>query len=174
MFDPTAFENMKVVIEGALYDRDLDGEMVIINRNDLINLAKLTRTYEVTFSDEHTSPVQCTLCLTAQLENLAAELLPSNLNTKLAGANLSIQFQMKHRNTPLLHNKIEEELLSIWGTGRTFLHQVTLNPFEQSDIISKTITLQFNRLILEDQIDDLTHMIDYILNSIEKIKRILL
>lgn len=38
MFDPTAFDNMKVVIEGAIYDLDLDGEISIIDRNDLLIL----------------------------------------------------------------------------------------------------------------------------------------
>lgn len=174
MFDPTAFENMKVVMEGALYDRDLDGEIMILDRNDVMNLAKLKRSYEVTFSDDNNSPVSCTLRLSAKLENLAAELLTSNLNNQLAGAHLSIQFRMKHEDSQELHKKIESVLRRIWGDERTILHEVTHNPFQKTDIVSKVITLEFNRLILEDQIDDLTHMMDYILTSIEKIKQVLL
>ena len=49
MFDPTAFENIKVVLEGAVYDLDLNGEIIIIDRNDLINTAKLSRKYELSF-----------------------------------------------------------------------------------------------------------------------------
>jgi hypothetical protein len=41
MFDPTAFDNMKVVLEGALYDLDIMGEIIITDRNDLFNTAKM-------------------------------------------------------------------------------------------------------------------------------------
>lgn len=49
MFDPTAFDNMKVVIEGALYDLDICGEIVITDRNDSFNMAKMSRTFDISF-----------------------------------------------------------------------------------------------------------------------------
>lgn len=172
MFDPTAFENMKVVIEGALYDRDLDGEIAIIDRNDLMNLAKLARIYEVTFTESANSSVQCSLILQANLENLAAELLPSNQESQYAGAHLTILFKMSHENRQELHEKIEEELAGIWGRDRLIKQKVSLNPMEKSNEIRKEISLEFNRLIEEDQIDDLFMMVDYILDSLKKLKQI--
>ena len=50
MFDPTAFENMKVVMEGIFYDKDLSGEIIILDRNDIMNIAKLSRTYDLSFN----------------------------------------------------------------------------------------------------------------------------
>ncbi|SID87142.1 Uncharacterised protein [Mycobacteroides abscessus subsp. abscessus] len=47
LFDPTAYENMKIVMEGLLYDKDLAGQISIIDRNELINTAKLSRTFEI-------------------------------------------------------------------------------------------------------------------------------
>ena len=47
MFDPTAFENMKVVLEGAVYDRDFIGDILVINRDDIVNLANMSRTYKI-------------------------------------------------------------------------------------------------------------------------------
>lgn len=52
MFDPTAFENLKIVIEGAVYDRDFSGEILVTDRNDIINLAKLERRFEISFVDK--------------------------------------------------------------------------------------------------------------------------
>ena len=49
LFDPTAFENIKVVIEGEIYDRDLSGEIFVTDRNDWFNSAKLSRKYEISF-----------------------------------------------------------------------------------------------------------------------------
>ena len=43
MFDPTAYENMRVVLEGIFYDKDLSGEILVIDRNDIVNTAKLSR-----------------------------------------------------------------------------------------------------------------------------------
>ncbi|MBR8645431.1 hypothetical protein KEH51_18565 [[Brevibacterium] frigoritolerans] len=47
MFDPTAFENMKVVLEGAVYDRDFIGDILVINRDDIVNLSTMSRSYKI-------------------------------------------------------------------------------------------------------------------------------
>ena len=49
LFDPTAFDNMKVVLEGAVYDRDILGDILVVNRDDLINLASLSRQFTMEF-----------------------------------------------------------------------------------------------------------------------------
>ena len=49
MFDPTIFDNLKVVAEGAVYDLDLQGEILITNRIDQVDLATLSRYYAITF-----------------------------------------------------------------------------------------------------------------------------
>lgn len=173
MFDPTAFENMKVVLEGALYDRDLDGEISILDRNDLMNLAKLSRHYEITFARHDANSIRCTLVLTADLENLASELHPLVRNEHLAGVNLHIVFTMEHENLQSLHEKIHNVLVGIWGSERTFTQTVSYDPLAQSNIINKEISLQFNRLILEEQIDDLVVMIDFMEDSLDKINQLL-
>ena len=77
MFDPTAFENMKVVMEGIFYDKDLSGEIIIVDRNDFINTAKLSRSYDLSFQLPlaKKEKVTCKFTLSAELENLTAELL---------------------------------------------------------------------------------------------------
>ena len=37
-------------MEGIFYDKDLSGEIVIVDRNDLINTAKLSRSYDLPFN----------------------------------------------------------------------------------------------------------------------------
>lgn len=172
MFDPTAFDNMKVVLEGALYDLDLDGEIAIIDRNDIVNMAKLSRSYDITFTKNMNSSIPCTILLEAGLANLAAELHPSALNEKIAGANLSITFTLQHENNKILHNRIAAEMTNIWGSNRSCKQQVCFNPLETINKVKNEVTITFNRLILEDQMDDLTSMIDYILSSIEKLSEL--
>lgn len=169
MFDPTAFDNMKVVLEGALYDRDLDGEISILDRDDIINMAKLTRSYMVTFAESKHSSIRCQLRLEAKLENLASELLPDHRNNQLSGAHLSIIFQMEYEKSEYVHLTLEKTLSTIWGEGRTFLQKVSFDPRGGTNLVMHEITIQFNRLIVEDQIDDLVVMLDYIVQTLEKL-----
>lgn len=172
MFDPTAFDNMKVVLEGALYDLDLSGEICITDRNDLLNMAKLSRSYEITFIQGRDASIHCTLLLEAELKNLAAELLTSTLDNTLAGAQLSVIFIVQHEKQRDLYMKFEEEIRNIWGVGRSIKQEVSYLPLESTDKVTSKITIQFNRLILEDQIDDLTAMLDYCLATLEKLTEI--
>lgn len=173
MFDPTAFENMKVVIEGALYDRDLSGDICILDRNDMINMAKLSRTYEVTFCNANEENVQCKFVLTAYLENLAAELLPSSHSTQLSGTHLFIIFTAEHPFQIEIDELIDRELKNIWGNERSIKQKVHLNPLEENETISKEITIGFNRLVCEEQIDDIVLMLDYMVLSMKKINELL-
>ena len=175
MFDPTAFENMKVVIEGAMYDRDLAGEIRIIDRNDLLNSAKLSRKYEVTFSinREDVQPLSCTLILEAGLENLAAELLPAAHSERLSGCHLFVNFSLVHSNDFAIYQRIEEELKSIWGHDRTIKQSVIYDPFKNDDMIMNQTTISFNRLIYEDQLDDIIIMTDYMIKSLNRLQMII-
>lgn len=173
MFDPTAFENMRVVMEGALYDLDLDGTLKIIDRNDLVNTAKLSRAFDISFSLKHDDAVQCCFKLVAGLENLAAELLPSAQSDILSGAHIAIEFAVEHLNRPELHTKIANELALIWGEQRSIEQIVHINPFKNNELVNKTIHIHFNRLIFEEQIDDLVQMVDYMLLSLKKLLALL-
>lgn len=172
MFDPTAYENMKVVIEGALYDRDLVGEILILDRNDVVNLAKLSRTYEVTIARSDEYSVRSTFRLSAGLDNLAAELLPSSKSASSAGAHVLISFNLEHPNSKATDEWIERELRGIWGHARTYKQVISLDPFSDSDMIRKEIVLEFNRLIYEEQIDDIEAMITYMLLTLDKLEEL--
>lgn len=173
MFDPTAYENIKVVVEGALYDRDLDGDIIIVDRDDIINTAKLSRTYVIIFSESKDAPIRCRFVLEANLENLTAELHPSSLNSRLAGVHASVQFIVKHKEQNHLNHAIQETLLEVWGSDRLIEQKVSYNPLNRTDFTITEITVLFNRLIKEDQIDDLLVMVDYMISSLKKLNNIL-
>ncbi|MBU8878973.1 hypothetical protein BGM26_08235 [Bacillus sp. FJAT-29790] len=172
MFDPTAFENMKVVIEGTLYDLDLSGEIRILDRNDLLNSAKISRKYEISFTDqmEGQADIYCSFLMEASLANLAAELLPAARSSMLAGCHIYVKFYLKHPNELSLFQKIERILIDIWGKDRTIKQVVMRDPFDDGKIISNETTVIFNRLVLEDQIDDLVSMIDYLMVSLKSLR----
>ncbi|WNS73937.1 hypothetical protein RRV45_13520 [Bacillus sp. DTU_2020_1000418_1_SI_GHA_SEK_038] len=165
---------MKVVIEGALYDRDLAGDIIIIDRNDLINTAKLSRRYEVTFSKQHdVEHIHCSIIMEAGLENLAAELLPAVQSDRLSGSHLFVRFLTMHLNELKIFQEIEEGLKDIWGNDRTIRQSIILNPFLNEKFIKNETVISFNRLVSEEQMDDLVTMTDYMIDSLDRLRNII-
>jgi hypothetical protein len=167
MFDPTAYENMKVVINGYFYDMDLEGKISIIDRNDIVNLAKLSREYSVQFQlKDACEEYLATFCLKADLENLTAELLNLKSVPNRIGSLVELEFVVYHPNEPIYFNKIHDQLQQIWGEKRTIQQQVHFNPFANTHVIENRITIDFNRIIIEEQIDDLLVIGNYMIETL--------
>jgi hypothetical protein len=175
MFDPTAFDNIKVVVEGAIYDRDLDGDILIIDREDSIDLAKMSRKFGLSFSMRHQmrNSVLATLTIESNLKNLAAELLEMEDSFQLTGAVITVTFQLRHDNDHTLSLEIQRLLEHIWGSDRTITQAITVNPLNQEMGIENKVTVHFNRLVREDQIEDLTEMIEYMIISIQELEKMI-
>lgn len=174
MFDPTAFENMKVVMDGGFYDRDLSGEIRIIDRNDILNSAKMSRRYEVAFTEnvEGHKDISCAFIMEAGLENLAAELLPEAQSEKLAGCQVFVKFTIKQKNDSKLFQEMREILRDIWGRERIIKQTVKFNPEDINNLIEAESVVHFNRLIYEEQIDDLCDMIAYMIASLQALRNV--
>lgn len=171
MFDPTAFENMKVVLEGALYDLDLSGEIVITDRNDLMDIAKLARRYELSFAlpNKAENPVIAKLLLESPLKNLAAELLGGQLQESLAGSFIHLEFILPHQHKMKDYRAIEEILIGIWGTSRKITITAVMDPIEEK-FIKSIASIDFERLIREEQMDDLVEMIEFMTVTLNRLQ----
>lgn len=170
MFDPTAFENMKVVLEGALYDLDMDGEITITDRNDFINIAKLSRKYEIYFKiAQLASRVTARLVLEAGLENLAAELLSSPLSEVRSGCFIYLVFSFEQKQKIIDYDKIDKLLLDIWGANRKITHSVLFYPLQKEKKMYSEILIEFERLVHEEQLNDLAAMIDVMISTLYRL-----
>jgi hypothetical protein len=165
MFDPTAFDNMKVVIEGALYDLDLAGEIVITDRNDIVNMAKMSRSFDIHFqlASKQQPIVTAKLEIKADLINLAAELLPKTLSKGQAGCTIELQFFHTGITDEKHIKEIRHLLIDIWGETRHISQSVTITP--SKSLIDNSISIEFDRLISEDQMDDLVEMIEFMIKT---------
>lgn len=170
MFDPTAFENMRVVMDGLFYDKDLSGEIVIIDRNDMINTAKLSRSYDLSFQlpSAKKEKVTCKFILSASLENLSAELL--QLTDELAGCSVKIEFTFKKEYSEPLFLQIEDELLRIWGSNRLIKLTVCRDSINSRHMAEYTGSISFARMIHEDQMDDLIEMAEYMIMTLTNLE----
>ncbi|MGM0921541.1 MAG: hypothetical protein ACQEWW_10010 [Bacillota bacterium] len=162
MFDPTAFDNLKVVLEGAIYDADLGGVITVIGRKDLVDLAAMSRCYQNTFQlKEGNKTVSAEFQLSMSLSQLSGELLKTSAVPECEVI-LTFQACSSSAETPV--KSIVEEL---WGVY-SITHQISYKvPFEH---YRHTFKVHFNRLIGEEQVDDLITMTDHAIDTLEKIK----
>jgi hypothetical protein len=167
MFDPTVFDNLKTVIEGAVYDLDLEGVIAVIERHDFIDLAHLSRMYEIAFQlrGQLGVDVSCKVELTMDLEQMAGELLQT---LAAPGCKLTIMFTMPLIREETVCPLVEEVLQKIWGSNRSISQ--TLRRDYKSGQGSHEIKVQFGRLIDETHIDDLQEMLPYMLKSLHELK----
>lgn len=168
MFDPTAFDNIKVVLEGALYDLDLAGQICVIDRNDIVNVAKLSRQLEMTVKKNRDSKSSCTVVLRADISNLAAELHPKLQTEKEAGSHFKMVFSIPEQRS--FNIRVLEVLQSVWGKDREYRCKITSDPLQEQSHNNIEIEIIFKRLIYEEQIEDLTVLVDVILQSLDKLE----
>lgn len=175
MFDPTAFENMRVIMEGIFYDKDLSGDISIVDRNDVINTAKLSRVFNLSFQlmSSSISKVTGRLTLEASLKNLAAELLPSSGSEKYAGCKIKIEFLFENDSDESISLEVDRILRGIWGENRTIKQINHYDPLMLHPIIQHTALISFDRIITEDQIDDLVEMVDYMMLNLERLEKLI-
>ena len=89
MFDPTIFDNLKVVLEGELYDADREGRIEVIGREDTVELAGMSRTFrmKLRLTDGRSTAI---VALAGELEDFAAEWRGLRLADDRPGAKLSV------------------------------------------------------------------------------------
>ena len=169
---------MKVVLEGAVYDRDILGDILVVNRDDLVNLANLSRQFTIEFElkePRFQKKISGGISLYASLENLSSELLASPINNdKSSGSTVDIFIACSEKIADEQADKIFNGLEDIWGKQRTIKCTTILaktNTNQQS--FSSKFTISFDRLVKEDQMDDLVDMIEYLIQSVQLAETIL-
>lgn len=171
MFDPTIYENLKVVVEGELYDRDSDGEIAIINREDIVNLATMSRSYLVTFTLKNSPQLfTATIKLNATANDLYREILTEN---QQIGCKLILFLQGPIKDIVKTPALIEDLLADKWNK-RPIIEQQIFFDWKKSEIKKcfLKIKLTFNRNINEDHISDFSEIITLLINSLEIFEKI--
>lgn len=156
MFDPTAFDNMKVIVEGILYDKDLDGDYLIIDRDDFMNLSKMNREFSITYKKNSVkSNVSCKFTLATTAKDLYAELIASSEDVgcyieQTFFFNKEIETEILQRSLMLLQNHTKQQFNVFHNIKQSFFDK---NKTETSLII------KFSKKITEDEFDQLEELI---------------
>ena len=155
MFDPTIYENLKVVLEGAVYDLDLDHKIIVCNRKDIIDLASMSRSYHIEFKlrQDEAYP-RAEIILYSGMSDLALEIRDGN--EAAAGCILEVNFYTNRVDCNPIKNTIE----NIWGFRPHVEQRITYIFGKESEKENK-INLSFGRKINENQIEDLQDFIHF-------------
>jgi hypothetical protein len=160
MFDPTAFDNMKTVLEGAVYDADLSGTLLIENRKDVIDLASLSREYEITFHLPLCEKVRATISLKATLAQLASELIP-RLGLE-SGATVTVLFEGP---SSFLSSKLSV-IQSVWGEDGIYeIRQI----ISTSHPKTTEIIIHFPKPVQEEMMNELLVQVEMMKETLQKL-----
>lgn len=163
MFDPTIFDNLKVVLEGEIYDRDLDGEITILDRSDIVNLSDMSRMYRIKCAEKKgTGRASVEFQLFMSHQQMFNEW---NQNMKDAGCDIKMIFAWPKDlsdSTEWLARSIKR----IWGEEILISHETSwTTSHSAASEVHYFITIEFGRLINEDNAMDLENMVSYALET---------
>ncbi|MEA3319129.1 MAG: hypothetical protein U9Q88_03800 [Bacillota bacterium] len=163
MFDPTVFDNLKVVIEGDLYDLDLDGVVKIVDRKDMVDLAAMSRTFSMKIAVN--VGLMGEIILSSDAENLSGEILK---HKEAPGCTVKLVFIKNASEVLNLHQAVKNwknSLSEIW-TERNITIFSTKKHAEEEENVELKAEVIFDRLILEENIDDLRDMLSFMVETI--------
>ncbi|WP_017727742.1 hypothetical protein [Halalkalibacterium ligniniphilum] len=166
MFDPTIYENLKVILEGNVYDLDLAGEINVINRSDLVDLATMSRMYSVEFQtrEAQSSYPYAEILLQTSIVDFTIEKIEGD--EKKAGCEIEVNFYAKIEEPEKDCPTIEKHLADVWNQ-RPVIRQEIMYQFGRENQMFTKININFERKINEQQIDDLRGIVEYSLQSLD-------
>ena len=173
MFDPTAFDNLKVIVEGAVYDFDLHGDILVTNRKDMMDLASLSRMYSISFQLTETfkTMVEATFSLSVDAKNLSGEIL--EVPQFIPGCEMKLEFSFEMEQPEVGCEEIETLLHSIWGKERMITQKISYEYNKQAISYHNKVEVLFQKAITEDHVDDLIAVISHMIETVRTIQHFL-
>ena len=186
MFDPTIYDNLRVVLEGGVYDLDLSGRIIIVRRKDMIDLACMSREYSISFKEKYGGKTYAEICLFAGLADLAAEILEvdgyyagdvseTKMEYRQPGCRLEIRFKVPLKDPETEPQKMRETLKQIWDTRPDIIQRISHEIDARGQLSANrqiVNVLDFNRKIDENQLDDLENLLQYVMRSLRALNQL--
>lgn len=169
MYHPSVYDNLKVVLEGAVYDLDFSGDIEIVNRKDLVDHAIFERNYSIDFVvSEIGDLMRGNITLTATLEDLATEKL--NDNPEGAGSKLTLEIK-----TPVYEIETDckqlQSILKKWTSGDLkgdIQQKLTYIYGESRNVFNNTISIQLQKRVAEEEPERISKVLEQVLLSMKE------
>jgi hypothetical protein len=167
MFDPTIFDNLKVVFEGAVYDMDLIGTIQITDRTDRVELSSMSRSFGMEMIRAQEGRTQCRFLLAASVADLSAELLADQAIQP--GCSLVLTFTFPITDMEQDCAAASKLIADIWGDDPQ-VEQCVMMKYGQKPVqMSCKLTVHFNKKLDERHIDDIPSLLEHLLLSMEQL-----
>ena len=169
MYDPTAYENIKVLFEGMVYDFDLEGKITVIVRNDYINLADLSRTFNLTFVNKEDSNKDFTMKMqiSSTFQQLASEWYPLAAEP---GAKLTIDLVVHKPLNEILEKRVAKQIKQEFEQSYKIKYFKKIFSDQQQ---SYQFTLERFGLLTEENMDNIKTLIQEVIHLGEDVLEML-
>ncbi|MFC0214675.1 hypothetical protein ACFFK0_19910 [Paenibacillus chartarius] len=164
MFDPTIYDNLKVVLEGCVYDLDLDGKILVTNRSDRVELASMARSCSIRFREIDGGAAAAELGLHTELADLAAELLEQE--HIVPGCVLTVRFETFTTDPQHDCPTVEKALLDIWEDRPDVVQTVSYQWPRSTAASQLHISLDFRRKVDESHAADFPKLVQAAAHSL--------
>ncbi|MEK3976745.1 hypothetical protein [Psychrobacillus sp. FSL K6-1267] len=166
MYDPTVFENLKVVFENLLYDMDnIERKINITNRTDRMDFSIIKRDFSIEFVLSDKQKVTAEIIIEASLEELASEILETP--GKAPGCTLQLKFQKSVIEVPEECKSIELALKEIWEDDITITQRLSFEYGQLKKNYVNTILLSFHQKIKEENIGEIDDFLSSVIETLE-------
>lgn len=171
MYDPTIFDNLKVVVEGGIYDLERDNRIRIRDRQDVIDLAKMGRIFRISFQLPNHEDLFIEVELSSDLADFAAELATLRLLDRgFPGCQITIRYRfMDWTGDTTEMTKISHLMQASW-LEETEIQQTLETSYNATEASSHlTTTVRFLRKIDERNMGDLESMLLYTVETAKQL-----
>jgi hypothetical protein len=169
MFDPTIFDNLKVVFEGAVYDLDLNDTVHILDRMDRVELSSMSRSFGMTMKRQKDGFAEGSFMLSAALGDLAAELLGDQ--QQQPGCSLELVFVFGIQDMERDCTAAAALIGDIWGDGPQLTQHVMMEYGQQPLQMKSKLVVHFIKKLDERHIDDIPSLLEHLLLSLERLDK---
>ncbi|GAX91245.1 hypothetical protein EFBL_2911 [Effusibacillus lacus] len=179
MFDPTIFDNLKTVLEGGLYDLDRENRIRITGRQDLLDLAAMSRAFRMEFVLTNGQDGITEIELSSELSDFAAELSRIRIvEQEPPGCRIRIRHHFPDWESVEAHlDTVRASLRELWGEEVHIKQVIEIvlgeEPAQQNLGKQFTAELTFLRKIDERHIGELPRLLMHTVRSFEKLRNLL-
>ncbi len=181
MFHPIVYDNIRVVLEGAVYDRDLDGEILVTSRADVVDLATFHRKFQIEFGLSDEIDPNKSITAQIQLKTLLADIASEQLEQALTdhiGCTICIHFHLEIEDVEKDTEQINQILNEIWGHRPHITQEISVR-FDEHRLVQwppstlkNRITLDFHRKIDEGNIEDMHDLVEHCVQSVVRLHQL--
>jgi hypothetical protein len=156
MFDPTVFDNLKVIVEGYIYDLDLENEISVTDRSDNIDLATMSRSYTITFANKYKKNPTATIGMEMRQQQLVGELMHSIENP---GCHINVALE-EQLQTQEYDELLLKKLKKIWE-GHSIKLFLTKEITSSLKVYHHRYQVDFQICYGENDIEELLHIVEH-------------